>query len=255
MTVLITGASKGIGKELAYEFARNGHNLLLVARSLQLLTEIKDDIEAQYSVAVDVVQLDLCNQDAREIFLENLNHDIEILVNNAGFGDFALFPESELQKNLQMLELNVKALVHFSHFFSSKFINENNSQKQYKILNIASIAGFCPGAFMANYFATKAYVISFSRALYQELKKHKIHVACCCPGATHSDFGKVANVDSAIAFKFAMPAKKVAEITYKDLFKNKNLIITGVQNQFLVGFMKLMPASLLAKMNAKIMKN
>jgi uncharacterized protein len=253
MTTLITGASKGIGKELAYEFARHGHDLVLIARSKELLEEMKVDIESKYKNKVSIYDFDLTNQEALKSFLFNFKENIEILINNAGFGDFSFFPEADLDKNLKMVDLNIKSLMHLCHFFSNRFLEENDSNKNYKILNVASIAAFAPGSYMATYFATKAFVLSFSNALHSELKDKKIHVATLCPGATHSDFGKEAGVDNALAFKAAMSSEKVAEITYKDLMKKKRVIITGAQNKFLVSMMKLAPSNLLADMNGKLM--
>jgi short-subunit dehydrogenase len=253
MTTLITGASKGIGKDLAYEFAAHGHDLVLIARSKDLLEKIKEDIENRFKVQVDIYDFDLTKHEAREKFLFNFKGDIEILINNAGFGDFAAFAEADLEKNLSMVDLNIKALMHFSHHFAQKFIEENDSKKNYKILNVASIAAFSPGPYMATYFATKAFVLSFSNALHEELKVHDIHVASLCPGATHSEFGNVAGIKNAIAFKAAMPGEEVARIAYQDLMKNKRVIVTGIQNKLVVSMMKMSPSSTNAKISGKIM--
>lgn len=253
MTVLITGASKGIGKDLAWEFARNGHDLVLTARSKDLLENLKEEIEDKHQVKVSVYDFDLTSAEARDSFLKNFKEAIEIVINNAGFGDFGLFPEADLNKNLDMVDLNIKALMHFCHHFSNKFLEENDPKKNYKILNVASIAAFAPGAYMATYFATKAFVLSFSNAIHSELKDKGIHVASLCPGATHSEFGKVAKVDSALAFRTAMDAKEVAKIAYKDLMKKKRVIITGMQNKSIVAMMKLTPSAVLADMNGRIM--
>ena len=253
MTVLITGASKGIGKDLAIEFAKNGHDLVLVARSKDLLEGLKIEIENKYSVNVSVYSCDLTDSTARVEFLNNFNQKIEILINNAGFGDYAFFPEADIHKNLDMVDLNIKALMHFSHHFSNEFLEEKDPKKNYKILNVASIAAFCPGAYMATYYATKAFVVSFTNALQSEFKDKGIHFASLCPGATHSDFGKVAKVDNSLAFKMAMDSDEVARITYKDLMKKKRIIIPGLQNKLIVAMLKLTPSGILADMNGKIM--
>lgn len=253
MSVLITGASKGIGKDLAYEFAAHGNDLVLIARSKDLLEKIKADIEKKYEVQVSIYDFDLTNHEACKSFLLNFKEDVEVLINNAGFGDFNAFAEADLEKNLSMVDLNIKALMQFSHHFSKKFLEENDSKKNYKILNVASIAAFSPGPYMATYFATKAFVLSFSNALHEELKEHGIHVASLCPGATHSEFGNTAGIKNAIAFKAAMDGKEVAKIAYDDLMKNKRVIVTGLQNKLIVSMMKMTPSSANAKISGKIM--
>lgn len=253
MTVLITGASKGIGKDFAIEFAKNGHDLVLTARSKDLLEQLKEEIETKYKVKVSIYDFDLTNSEARKSFLRGFKESIEILINNAGFGDYAFFPEADIEKNLSMVDLNIKALMHFCHHFSNQFLKENDSVKKYKILNVASIAAFAPGSYMATYFATKAFVLSFSNALHSEFKDKNIHVATLCPGATHSDFGKEAGVENALAFKMAMSSEKVAQIAYSDLMKKKRVIITGAQNKLSVAMMKLAPSGMLADMSKKLM--
>ena len=253
MTVLITGASKGIGKDLAYEFASHGHDLALVARSIKLLEEVKADIESNFQVKVSVYSCDLIDNGARKNFLENFKEKIEILINNAGYGDFSFYPEADIEKNLGMVDLNIKALMHLCHHFSNEFIKEKDPEKNYKILNVASIAAFSPGPYMATYFATKAFVLSFTSALYEELKEHNIHLASLCPGATHSEFGNTANIQNAIAFKAAMEGKEVAQIAYKELMNKKKVIVTGLQNKLLVSMMKMTPSGANAKISGKIM--
>lgn len=252
MTVLITGASKGIGKDLAFEFAKNGHDLILIARSKEILEEVKSELESKYSIKVKCFDFDLTNTEALKSFLANFHDEVEILVNNAGFGDCSFFPNADIEKNLSIVDLNIKALMQLCHHFSKKFITEKDPKKNYKILNVASIAAFAPGAYMATYYATKAFVLSFTNAIHSELKDKGIHVASLCPGPTHSEFGKEAGVENSLAFKMAMDSKEVAKIAYKDLMKKKRVIITGTQNKFMVGMMKLAPSNLLADMNGKI---
>jgi len=249
MTVLITGASKGIGKDLAYEFAKNNNNLVLIARSRELLENIKIDIENKFPVKVSIYDLDLTNKNSLNSFLINFKEEVDIVINNAGFGDFSFFHEADLEKLLSMIDLNIKVLVELSHFFAKKFIKKGSG----KILNIASTAAFCPGPMMATYFATKAFVLSFSEALNAELENKGVLVSCLCPGPTHSDFGKTANVENSLAFKYAMEGSEVAKIAYKQLSTNKAVNIAGTRNKILIFARKFMPSKLIAKINQTIL--
>ena len=253
MTVLITGASKGIGKDMALEFAKQGHNLALIARSTELLEELKTNIEKSHPIKVTIYTCDLADDKARRNFLNSFTESIEIVINNAGYGDFAFFADADIDKNLKMVDLNIKALMELCHHFSKKFIIENDPNKNYKILNVASIAGFCPGSFMATYYATKAFVLSFTNALHSEFKTKGIHFASLCPGATHSEFGKEAGVSNSFAFKMAMSGARVAKITYKNLMKNKRIIIPGIRNKLIVAMLKMTPSDKLADMNGQLM--
>jgi short-subunit dehydrogenase len=249
MTVLITGASKGIGKDLAYEFAKNNNDLILIARSRELLEKLKIDIENKFPVKVSIYDLDLTNKNSLDAFLNNFQEEVNILINNAGFGDFSFFHEAELEKLLNMVDLNIKALVQLSHFFAKRFVEKGSG----KILNIASTAAFCPGPMMATYFATKAFVLSFSEALNCELENKGVLVSCLCPGPTHSDFSKTANVENSLAFKYAMEGSEVAKIAYKQLITNQAVTIAGTRNKILIFARKFMPGKLIAKINQAIL--
>jgi hypothetical protein len=254
--ILITGASRGIGLALAEKFAQEGHDLVLVSRDLEKLQSLKSRLEKEFGSSIKVFSCDLSRRENIEKFLAELdsqNIEVDILVNNAGFGDYGLFTELERDKQLELIDLNISALVFLSHYFAKKFTSSTSGRSK-KILNVASIAGFTPGPLMASYFASKAFVVSFSKALACELKKFGIQVSCLCPGPTHSDFAKRAGIDNKLAFQFGMSASSVAEITYKELFAGKTIIISGLQNQALVALMKILPHKILAWMNKKILE-
>ena len=232
---LITGASKGIGYEFAKIFASRGHNLILVARSKDLLEEIKKEFEKKYKVEVIVIVQDLAEELAsKKIFTKIKESEliVDVLINNAGFGDYQEFVNSSYDKNMNMIEVNIKALTAMTHLFLPDMIDRNNG----KILNIGSIGSFFPGPYMSVYYATKAYVLSFTEALSEELKNTNIVVACLCPGTTDTNFFHVANADNSPMVQLLKPVepKDVALYGYKRLMKKKVVSIHGFKNRFLV---------------------
>ena len=252
--VLITGASAGIGWALAERFAKAGHDLVLVARNLERLQALKNQLEKNHNITVSVFQCDLTQKSQIQDFLEQVaDLKIDIVINNAGFGDYGLFTGLELAKQLELIDLNISALVYLTHHFAKKFTEEKPGSTK-KILNVASVAGFTAGPLMASYFASKAFVVSFSKALACELKPLGVQVSCLCPGPTHSEFAKRAGVDNKLAFNFGMSATAVADITYKKLMQGKTIIITGLQNKLLVMLMKILPYQLLTWINKKILQ-
>ena len=197
---LITGASKGIGRSLAYECARHGEDLLLVARSQDLLEDLKSDLEQRFSINVLVYTCDLTNEEHRKQlfqFSDKENLFVSTLINNAGIGSNGYFWEQERSWELSIIELNIKALSELTHMYLPSMLNKN----QGAILNIASLAGFSPGPKMATYYATKAFVVSFSQALSYELKDTDVSVCVYCPGGTESDFGDVSGNGDTVLFK------------------------------------------------------
>lgn len=228
--VLITGASGGIGYELAKLFARDRHNLLLVARSAEKLAQVAKELEAG-GVQVKTVPLDLTDSPAPKFLFDQLQREgvtIDILINNAGFGaygEFAQMPESEI---LGQIRLNITALTELTHLFLPGMIERRFG----RIMNVASTAGFQPGPLMAVYYATKAYVISFSEAIANEVKSTGVTVTCFCPGATRTNFAKRAGNDKTRIFKRAgvMPADKVALDGYRAVMEGRTLAISGMQN-------------------------
>ncbi|KYH28990.1 SDR family NAD(P)-dependent oxidoreductase [Clostridium thermopalmarium] len=247
-TVLITGASSGIGYELSKIFAENGYNLVIVARNIERLNNLAKEIIERFNVKVKTIQKNLALIGAaEEIFeeVESSNIDIDILVNNAGAGANGLFHEIDLKRDIEMINLNIAALTVLTKLFSRKMIE----RKEGKILNIASTGSYQPGPYIAVYYATKAYVLSFSEAITNELKDYGINVTTVCPGATKTEFSRRAGkADLGIA----MDAKIVAQVAYDGLKKNKKLIIPGAKNKAAVFISKLLPGNISAKVVRKV---
>jgi len=192
-TALITGASSGIGLELAKIFAQNKINVVLVARSEDKLMQLAHDIKNQYGIAVAVLAKDLSDyNNSKEVFehCNQQNIQIDYLVNNAGFGDFGFFADSDWDKQLQMINLNITTLTYLTRLFLPGMLE----RKYGKIMNVASTAAFQPGPTMSVYYATKAYVLHFSEAIANELEGTGVTVTALCPGATESGFQSVANL-------------------------------------------------------------
>ena len=229
-TVLITGASGGIGYELAKLFARNHHNLVLVARNADKLAQVAKELQPQ-GVTVKTIALDLVEPPAPRFLFDQLQREgvaIEILINNAGFGalgGFAQMPAEEIQGQI---DLNITALTTLTRLFLPAMVQRRRG----RIMNVASTAGFQPGPLMAVYYATKAYVISFSEAIANELRHSGVTVTCFCPGATNTGFAKRAGNDQSRVFqKFgAMSAEKVALDGYRAVMEGRTLAISGMQN-------------------------
>ncbi len=230
-TVLITGASGGIGYELAKLFARDRCNLVLVARSAEKLTQVATELQNQFGVTVRTIPLDLAAPPAPKFLFDQLRREnvpVDILINNAGFGafgEFAVMPEEEI---LGQIQLNVTALTHLARLFLAPMLE----RRQGKIMNVASTAAFQPGPLMAVYYATKAYVLSFSEALANELRGTGVTVTCFCPGPTNTGFAKRAGTEGSRLFKQigAMDAETVARDGYRGLMKGKTVVISGTRN-------------------------
>jgi len=244
-TVLITGASSGIGLELAKIFSENKYNLVLVARSKDKLEELSKKLKAK----AIVISLDLSKQDSAEKLVSELKKrklEIDILVNNAGFGFAGAFSEMNEEIIVQMMNLNMNTLT----ILTKKLLPQLIKRKG-KILNVASTAAFQPGPYMAVYYATKAYVLSFSEALNEELKG-KVVVSALCPGATKTGFAKRAGVSGKLIFKNAMNSYEVALKAYSGLMSEKRVIVTGFKNKVMMCLTKFMPKSIVLKVVKKI---
>jgi short-subunit dehydrogenase len=252
---LITGASSGIGLELAKVFAKNGHNLVLVARSETTLNALKQEIEKDFEVEVKILIKDLKYYSTpEEIYREvtNAGIHINILVNNAGFGTFGNFAETDLESELEMIQVNITALTHLTKLFLKDMLEQESG----RILNVASTAAFQPGPLMAVYYATKAYVLSFSEAIAEELKDTKIRVTTLCPGPTKTNFATNANISENKLFGPNIPnGKEVAEYAYKALVNEKRIAIHGFKNKLLVHGTKLAPRKVVTKMVRKMQEN
>jgi len=227
-TVLITGASGGIGYELAKLFARDHHNLVLVARSADKLAEVAAELQPM-GVSVKAMALDLGQPFAPKFLFEQLQGmAVDILINNAGFGSYGEFAEMPEEEIVGQINLNITALTELTRLFLPAMI----ARRSGRIMNVASTAGFQPGPLLAVYYATKAYVISFSEAIANELQHSGVTVTCFCPGATHTGFAKRAGTEKSRLFKQfgAMSGEKVAQAGYRAVMEGRTLAISGVHN-------------------------
>ncbi len=224
---LITGASTGIGRELAKIHAEKGGDLIIVARNKAKLIELKQELENKFNVKVTVIVKDLSILNAAtEIYNEISQQGIEIdvLINNAGFGALGKFHELDLNRQISMINLNITALTALTHLFLPSFVKRNKGM----ILNTSSTASFMPGPLQAVYFATKAYVTFFSNALSEELSNTNVTVTNLMPGATESEFGAVSGMDKTEIFKETVTARSVAEDGYNGMLKGKIDVISGL---------------------------
>lgn len=247
-TALITGASSGIGLELAHIFAKHKTNLLLVARSEGKLHQLAETLRQQHSVSVDVLAKDLSDyKTAKEVFdhCQQKALHVDYLVNNAGFGDFGFFAESNWEKQEQMINLNITALTYLTRLFLLPMISKGYG----KILNVASTAAFQPGPTMSVYYATKAYVLHFSEAIANELEGTGVTVTALCPGATESGFQSAADMhESKLVKGRKLPSsKEVAEYGYRALMKGKRVAIHGTMNYLMANSVRFAPRNLVVK--------
>lgn len=245
---LVTGASSGIGKELARIHAARGGNVVLVARSLEKLEVLKIELERQYGIEATVIAKDLTKPDAaKEIYEEVTAAGIEIdyLVNNAGFGGRGKFHERNWEDDLAMINLNVIALTALTRRFLPDFVKRNSG----KILNVSSTASLMPGPLQAVYYATKAYVTFFSNALNEELHDTDISVTNLMPGATETEFAKVSGMDKTDLFNKTAPARDVAQAGYDGMLKGRLDVIAGVTfgQKMMMGMLPFTPKKMLLK--------
>ena len=250
---LITGASTGIGYELAKLFAKDRHNLILVARDEGKLETAKNEL-SKCNVEVKILSLDLSkSEDIRGLFnyVEMNKLNVDILVNNAGIGTFGDFSEIEWVKEEALIDINIKVLTKLTKYFLPKIIECKNGG----ILNVASTAAFCSGPRMAAYYASKAYVLNLTEAIYEECKDSGIRISCLCPGPVKTTFQDKAGIKkSESAKKYLMDAEEVAKVSYKDFKKGKLIIIPGMKNKLLVIGNKLLPRRISRKIILKTNK-
>ncbi|MBU7586033.1 MAG: SDR family oxidoreductase [Nostoc sp. TH1S01] len=247
-TALITGASGGIGYEFVKLFAQDKYNLVLVARSEQKLYQMADELKSKFGIDVKVIAKDLANPSApEEIFseLQQASIKVDILINNAGFASYGLFNETDLTAELQMLQVNVMCLTHLTKLFLKDMVKQGYG----KILNLASTAAFQPGPLMAVYYASKAYVLSFSEAIANELEGTGVSVTALCPGPTESGFQKRAAMEDSklVSGQKIMDAETVAKIGYEALFDNKTVVVPGLKNKLLTETVRFTPRKLVTK--------
>lgn len=247
-TALITGASSGIGLDLAHLFARDGHDVVLVARSEEKLQALAKELEAHHHITAHVVPADLSLAETPRKLFETVRDrglTIDALVNNAGFGLGGAFSHTDLKAELEMIQVNITAVTHLTKLFVEGMVARGRG----RILNVASTAGFQPGPFMAVYYATKAYVISFSEAIAEELSGTGVTVTALCPGPTATGFADAANIKESALFKLAKPmaSMDVARIGYQAMQRGKRIAVTGLQNKLGVQVVRMSPRGMVAK--------
>ncbi len=245
---LITGASTGIGKELAHIHAEKGGDLIIVARSVDKLEHLKKEIEEKNSVKVWVIAKDLSLAEApKEIYgeIKKAGITVDYLINNAGFGGHGKFHVREWESDLSMINLNVTALTALTRFFLPDFVERNHG----KILNVSSTASFMPGPLQAVYFATKAYVSFFSNAIAEELYDTNITVTNLMPGATETEFAQTSGMDKTDLFKKTVSARSVAEDGYNGMLKGKLDVVSGLttSQKIMMAMIPFIPKKMLLK--------
>ena len=235
MRALITGASSGIGKDMAKYLSKLGYDLVIVARNNEQLEQLKKELETN----VEVIAMDLSNKENCYKLHEQVQN-IDILVNNAGFGEFGEFVETDLEKEISLIQTNITALHILTKLYLKDMVKENKGY----ILNVASIAGFMPGPLMATYYASKNYVVSLTRAIRKELKKKKskVKLSLLCPGPVNTNFNNVANVK----FKAkGMSSEYVAKYAIDKMLKNKFIIIPGLTIKLTKFLAKITPSNII----------
>lgn len=254
-TALITGASKGIGKEFVRIHASKGNNLVLVARSNDQLLLLKNELEAQYkSIQVELIVKDLTEANSvQEIYeeLKTKNIQVDYLINNAGFGEFGFFVDTNWDRLEKMIDLNINALTHLCHLFLSDMIKRG----QGKILNISSTAAFQPGPMMAVYFATKSYVLHLSEALNNESKRHGVTITALCPGPTDTYFMQDSNLEkSKFVKKIKLPSSQAVALSgYKAMMRNQPVKIYGILNSVTAFSVRLIPRKWVVAISRKML--
>ncbi len=242
--VLITGASSGIGRDMARVLSNMGYDLILVARDLKALQDLKSELKTK----VEIISMDLSVYDnCIKLYEQTKDKNINILINNAGFGDIGLFNKTSLDKEINMIDLNIRAV----HVLTKLFLTDFIKKDQGYILNVSSSASFMPGPLMATYYSTKAYVTSLTLAISQELKSinSKVHISCLCPGPVNTNFNNVANCRFRVK---ALSSEFVAKYSIEKMFKNKLLIIPGFNMKLAYIFGKIVPTKLKLKITYNI---
>lgn len=244
MIALITGASSGIGRDMARILSNKGYDLILVARDKENLEKLKNELKTK----VEIIPLDLENVDnCKKLYEQVESKKIDILINNAGFGLIGMFNETQMSRELSMIDLNIKAVHVLTKLFLSDFIKRDSGY----ILNVASSAAFQPGPLMATYYSTKCYVYHLTLSIYEELRRLKsnVKISCLCPGPVNTNFNNVANCEFKVK---ALSSEYVANYAINKMFKNKLLIIPGFNIKLLYVFGKFIPNKLKLKITYNI---
>lgn len=253
-TVLITGASSGFGYQFAKLFAKDNYDLVLVARDKEKLQDIATHLQKDNEIFVKVISLDLSDITSGEKLYKELLEagiEIDILVNNAGYATHGEFVTIPMTEEVNEIQLNITTLT----ILTKLFVTDMMKRKSGKILNVASTAAFFPGPYMAVYYATKAFVLSFSESIAEELVGTGVSVTALCPGPSNTGFAKRAAVTNTRIFsRNLMTAEAVAEIGYKGLMKGQRIVLTDFPNKLGVGLTRVFPRTLLAKIVKKLQR-
>ncbi|MGH9887750.1 MAG: SDR family NAD(P)-dependent oxidoreductase [bacterium] len=247
-TALITGASSGIGRELAHRFAADGHDLVVIARRAAALDELVGEMTRAHGVKARAIAADLAQPAAARHIYDELSRagtPIDVIVNNAGFGLQGTVAQLALDRQLEMIQVNVTALTELTRLFLPGMLERNAGG----VLNVGSTAGFQPGPMLAVYYATKAYVVSFTEALAEEVAGSALRVSCLAPGPTATGFAEEAHMTESRLFRLGtMNAADVARIGYQGWKRRKVLVIPGMTNRFGVAAVRLSPRSIVRKL-------
>lgn len=253
-TALITGASSGIGLELAKIHACKGGDLVLVARSETKLIVLKNELEKEFGVKVDVITSDLAKLDAAQSLFEQteaLGLQIDMLINNAGFGGHGKFHERSLADEQSMMQVNMVTLTNLTHLYLKGMVERNKG----RILNVSSTASFMPGPLQAVYYATKSYVTSFSQAVAEEVKDSNVSVTVLCPGTVATGFVAAGNLEGVDAWKNAKSPQSVAECGYKGMEAGELIVFNESSLKFMLNWIiPLLPRKLVLKMSRQSME-
>lgn len=251
-SVLITGASAGIGWDLAKLFAADKCNLILVARREDRLAELAAEVRTQYGVEVRTLPADLTQPAAPQALfdqLASLGMPVDVVVNNAGFGAVGSVADLSLEKQLDMVQVNVAALVHLTRLFLPAMLSRSRGG----ILNVGSTAAFQPGPHLAVYYASKAFVLSFTEALAEEVAGSGLHVTCLCPGPTATEFAQVAQLEKSVMFKFPVASSQsVALAGYRAFRRGRVVVVPGTLNRIGAFSVRLVPRALVRKITKRL---
>jgi short-subunit dehydrogenase len=251
-TALITGASSGIGLELTHLFARDGYRLVLVARNRSILRQLGDDLQSRYGITVRIEPKDLAHPATPAELYQELQESgivLDVLVNNAGFGGAGDFINTKWDHEAEMMQVNVVALTHLTKLFLPQI-----RAREGMIMNVASTAAFQPGPFMAVYYASKAYVLSFTEALAEELRGTGVRVSCLCPGPVKTNFQKRAYLEGTamINSPLMVDVQEVARMGYEGLKQGKRIVIPGWKNRAGVELLRISPREMVTKVVRKL---
>lgn len=243
-TALITGASSGIGRDMARVLAQKGYNLILVSRNEENMLKLKEELNTNVEIfTMDLAKIENC------VKLYEQVKSVDILINNAGFGVFGRFEEIDLNKEIELINTNIVAV----HTLTKLFLQDMKQKKVGHILNVASIASFTPGPLMASYYASKAYVLRLSEAISEELKKSKsnVKISVLCPGPVRTNFNNVAGVKFNLN---SLSSEYVARYAIEKMLKNKLIIVPGKVNNVLRFVLKIVPENICRKVNYYMQK-